>query len=175
MRVAREAFLVLCLLCLVIWPLTPHGCYTLFNAKDGYGDRAAVAHYLKERGIPFNEGELSRRNLGMTHNCEASFVTNVTVLKKIAEAKDSKLVLEALNAQEKKALARASNHERSLINLLKISPQATEVERADYARAYDLDNLLIFSESRESLPAGWTEARLLVTKIDGKARLFYAR
>lgn len=175
MKAAREAFLLIFLLGLIIWPLTPQGCYTLFNAKDGYGDKEAVARYLKERAIPFKEDELSRRNLGVTHNCEASFVTDVAVLQKLTAAKDSKLIPQVLSAQEKKALGRASDHKQSLINILKIPPLLTEMERADFAKAYDLDNLLIYAEGHETLPSGWTEARLFVTKIDGKAHLFYAR
>ena len=175
MKAAREAFLLICLLCLLIWPLTPGGCYAIYSAKDGYGDRAVVEQYLKDRTIPFKERELSRRNLGITRNCEASFLTDVAALKKLAEVKDSKVVAVTLTAPEKKALARSANRQSSLINILALPPTLSDAEKADYARAFELDNLLIFSEAPQTLPKGWTDARLFVTKIDGKARLYYAR
>ena len=177
MKAAREALFILVVAFMVIFPLTPGGCYFLYNAKDGYGDLKIVKEYLRDRGVVVLEDRIARRNLGTTRNCEASFKTDVAVFKKLLEDPKCKFVDDGMHELEKKNLAKVPEARRPLAmrDFLRLSPLLSESEKDDFVRAFLVDNLLLYKEEAATLPTGWAYARLLVTKTDGRAYLYYAR
>ena len=177
MRAAKEALLLLLLLCAIIYPLTPGGRYTLWNLS-GYSQKKGIEKYFSDRGIVATD--VVRRSLGVSNNNMATFKTDFTALKKITDAKDSKLISAEPSAVDIKGcrqfVADHPTHKlTSYVRLLRLPPLLEDSEKEMLANAYLLDDLRFFTENPATLPPElkWTEVRLCVRRQSGQAWIFY--